>query len=385
MDITSSTLEETKRNKELFEYEMTEVILQLKGEFASLKGENIGFDPSQYEVKKPEINTVFKPAKLEQTNVNKVEYKKFDLESCKINSVEFTGTKLDVPSIQKPAAYQGAIIDNNAINLDAPEVPNVKNNAVNVDISDIPDVEKASVIEIEKNTVSVEVPEIRNFSKYENADVVCDIHIETVDYIKVSRIDPEVPVIDPIQTERVEVKKPEVMFESNIELDHADVLLPTVNPIEKIAGFVLPEVKLESVARDLVTAVKGGGNIPAVEIANTTIEKPDVKKIGTVDIVAVSREHLSVSAPEAVKMNSTRNPLAEFCIVSADGERIGKISEVSIPHVERASSPATATVEYNTVKKLDPFRVGGLDPNDIEIPEMPDFFEAIEELTNMTI
>ena len=33
-------LSDVERNKELFEYEMTEVILQLKGEYANLRGKD---------------------------------------------------------------------------------------------------------------------------------------------------------------------------------------------------------------------------------------------------------------------------------------------------------------------------------------------------------
>ena len=52
------TLSDVERNKELFEYEMTEVILQLKGEFAKFTSKDLSFDESQVEVKKPEISEI---------------------------------------------------------------------------------------------------------------------------------------------------------------------------------------------------------------------------------------------------------------------------------------------------------------------------------------
>lgn len=44
-------LSDVERNKELFEYEMTEVILQLKGEFAKLSGKDLHLEAEQFALK----------------------------------------------------------------------------------------------------------------------------------------------------------------------------------------------------------------------------------------------------------------------------------------------------------------------------------------------
>lgn len=54
MEKNNIALSDTERNKELFEYEMTEVILKLKGEFAKVSGKDLQLDESQFEI--PPIN-----------------------------------------------------------------------------------------------------------------------------------------------------------------------------------------------------------------------------------------------------------------------------------------------------------------------------------------
>ena len=52
---TMPTLSDVERNKELFEYEMTEVILQLKGEFAKVSGKDMHYDDALFAAQKPDI------------------------------------------------------------------------------------------------------------------------------------------------------------------------------------------------------------------------------------------------------------------------------------------------------------------------------------------
>ena len=69
MENIDKTLTDVERNKELFEYEMTQVILQLKGEFASLNSSDLNIDPSSFEVKKPELNFESKSVELDARNI----------------------------------------------------------------------------------------------------------------------------------------------------------------------------------------------------------------------------------------------------------------------------------------------------------------------------
>lgn len=51
MEQETERLSDVERNKELFEYEMTEVILQLKGEFAKLSGKDLHLEAEQFALK----------------------------------------------------------------------------------------------------------------------------------------------------------------------------------------------------------------------------------------------------------------------------------------------------------------------------------------------
>ena len=44
MESNVNALSDAERNKELFEYEMTEVVLQLKGEFAKVSRKDLGLE-----------------------------------------------------------------------------------------------------------------------------------------------------------------------------------------------------------------------------------------------------------------------------------------------------------------------------------------------------
>lgn len=159
MENNNITLSDVERNKELFEYEMTEVILQLKGEFAKVSGKDLHLDNAQFSTKKlniqseiPDISVT--PIEIETSkSTNNVSGDTFSLPEVKV-----LHSKIDCPAVPVSASVVLNSVQLEQLKLDCPAVKPVNKitiGEIKLTVSDVPEsVQKVFVADLPEVTIS---------------------------------------------------------------------------------------------------------------------------------------------------------------------------------------------------------------------------------------
>ena len=243
MENIDKTLTDVERNKELFEYEMTQVILQLKGEFASLNSSDLNIDPSSFEVKKPELNFESKSVELDARNITVESVGDLRKDGYEISAPSVTIGQIAVPEYKKTEPAETAAID-------------VKKETFTDGIKTLGQVEAVKPTELDNVSFNVNAPKaISALKEYAANDV------------KMSEIKLGVPTPEKMsQYEGVAVET------TGVESEYAAV--------PEVHGFTPGQAKIDSLDMNVPTAIKPGslGEMKA-DINEISADVPDIKKV----------------------------------------------------------------------------------------------------------
>lgn len=216
MENNSITLSDVERNKELFEYEMTEVILQLKGEFAKVSGKDLHLDNAQFVTKKLNIQS-----EIPDIYVAQIEFETSQSTNnvfgniFALPEVQVLHSKIDCPTVPVSASIVLNAVQLEQLKLDCPAVEPVNKIAIGevklavsdvlepvqkIFLADLPEVNISSVSANQVDTkISIpgEMQKIQLSSKkIEVSDVTVNIPEQT--NIQVERFNLEIPQVNKI-------------------------------------------------------------------------------------------------------------------------------------------------------------------------------------------
>ncbi|MBQ8298183.1 MAG: hypothetical protein IJX77_10425 [Ruminococcus sp.] len=153
MENNKITLSDEERCKELFEYEMTEVVMQLRGEFAKISGKDMNVDVDSIEVGKPDINSEmpeisveplkvsadlgslhkFEPAKLPEITTQQITAGKAAAYIKKIKPVEMNACEAGKISVNCPEVRKAAVPELTSVHIE--KIKNVNYSTPNAKVS----------------------------------------------------------------------------------------------------------------------------------------------------------------------------------------------------------------------------------------------------------
>lgn len=320
-----------EKNKELFEYEMTEVILKLKGEFAMFSGEGTKYQDSKVddedlrlelhplnsvsmETYRGEVPTIKSIGTVNICQVN-LERERTDIpiplihtidipsNSLKIKSKKNDGVCINVPK----STYELSPIDfsvaRNEVTISIPVVPGLQ------------EIKKVAISDVKQDTVKVIIPSV-----HVTLTKVCDdTHLNNV------------------------VKNVKSFFDTEI-LD-----LPKISSVA-LPDVLQKEIKVEVPSAQIIDCI-ASGNIIGKDSLNTedvyfTSTLPDVPKINSQKLPNVNSVAIRVKVPTVNKID----PFA-----------VNKKRNISVPKVIKTDVP---TIK---IKKIQPVCVSS---KKIKIPNI---------------
>lgn len=336
MENNNIALSDAERNKELFEYEMTEVILQLKGEFAKISGKELHLDEAQFENTKLDI-----PLEIPDVTVKRISLYTGETDAL------FSGDSFDIPEVKIqcskincPAADVPDSIVLESVQLDKPEL-------------DCPTVNKMTSCSGD----SFKIPEVKIECPAINCPTVCKSWSYDMEKAEI-----KMPVI-PETSKKVSVSQlPQVSLSpASISMTDSEINLP-----EEMAKVTLASIST---------------NIPEISVSVSMPEKvsveqiysdmPDVKKIGAYQPVnAEIRFASGIQTSDAVNVKFPNDLKVDISPVSAD--------VVSVP--KAAFVPTEVKSEIKCINEMEVPDLSGYSPLSVtekqisvKIPDTPKF------------
>ncbi len=429
------TLSDVERNKELFEYEMTEVILQLKGEFAKFTGKDLSFDESQVEVKKPEISEIPQVSMELNGFENEVAEVKagsnqFDLPElnmpeinvdCKsvgsINIDSISGGQM--PLIEKPeTVIPNASISIEEVNvsgldsesLSAVDVPSVPAGVASGKLADLAAVDvnpgqavvgNVNVTPMQPITLSsaevskpeVTVAETKSISLNDNITAQVDkeafdnIKVPVVGAVKVSTIDPNangvqvsVEGMSANGSQAVGVDLPD-MKNLQSKIDNIQEMTISPNKIPEVPVIGSPTINAAEVDNVALNSVQS----PVLHsIENVSIpEQLDLKNPVGVNVPDVKKYDFSSAVNNAQNVNEAVKADVNLEIPDMKNISIGELNtdsaDVNLPNM-MSSEQIDISETVARMQNMAPVSVDTSEMNKIEIPAKKDVSEEIQSI-----
>lgn len=340
MENKNTILSDVERNKELFEYEMTQVILQLKGEFAKVSGKDMGIPAD--DLSAPQINV---PTSIPNVTVAPVSLNNDidEVPACnnhQIPTVNVNYNEVSCPTVPVPsiASLDSVILEESE--LDCPTVP-----AINSIV--IPDVKLT-----ERDAISVS-------SSIEFPSGLAEAHIEKINVevpstgIRLSEI-PDVAIHTVVQSQPEVVKvqryKPtEVSIEEHLHVNVPDIPMCAFD-IDSMKKFRVEPRESVSIPRlkqytpiEVDTLSEGGVEVTTTHIKEYTPCEVQIEK-STVDVaipaispakpIAVQLEEL-IPTMDTVVLPDIQSGIAHETIVELHLPNV----DVGIPKMKQAEIP----------------------------------------------
>ena len=255
-------LSDAERNKELFEYEMTEVLLQLKGEFAKFSGKDLKLETTRFAA--PEINI--------QDNIPDIVVEQI---------------KIDTPDIGADLSRKPFVL------------PDVDIRKTDINYREAPDV---SAVVFDKVKIS------SHKTDHLNAVRPQSITIEPVG-VRMPEINAEVPLIgkaDDISDVTVQIKTVDIP-ETEVSMhDLGEVSVRKISvdiPETKVSMHDLGEVSVRKISVDIPETEVSMHDLGEVSVRKISVDIPDtVINIGYRSAeISVSRSAEAVSVPNIPK------------------------------------------------------------------------------------
>lgn len=371
MEKNNIALSEMERNKELFEYEMTEVILQLKGKFAKISGKDLQLDESQFETPSMEIRSDIPNVDIQPISIASIGAETtFSGDFFTIPEIVIESSKIDCPAVPVPVVSMPFQVKVKQPVLDCKTVDKVKAYAVteakinlpivsavvpSISIKKIPEI-TFSEIEIQSFDATIKLPRTRT-----NA---------SIEVIKVDVLDTTINV-------------------SNIEIDVSTSPITVETDIPMVYGNYSPvsiEVKLNNVS-DVSVPKVAEFTVHEVFLTDENIEIPmipKVKKYNGESIIISNHETKPLDFPE-IKTAIFYPTTVEATPLEVDAVRVPDMSSLPDKGVIVKVEKPTIDFEYPTAKVVKIPNVSLKATENLDIPVMPDFESEIQDIIDSAV
>ncbi|MCR4645633.1 MAG: hypothetical protein K5695_09535 [Oscillospiraceae bacterium] len=352
---TKPTLSDVERNKELFEYEMTEVILQLKGEFAKVSGKDMHLDDVTFAAPKMDI----------QADIKEVSVDPITVEAINTN----VNVSAAVSALQKTAV--------GTVDVECPAVPTMTRPEIGtVEIKSIGlDVETVKFKACEIPAVSVTPTAVETVpGEIRLPDLIGEVHM---DPIKVDTVNTDInlPAFESnVTVDHIAVEVPDTEMKLGVIKPAAAVKLsPDVPAIPSVGAVNLTEVQLS-----VPSEISVPGRISAVKLQEVELHASALPDVPVVTPVAFTPAEVSAAAPEintieVPKIGKVSAPQITLDPISVDVPAAAKIK----PFEKAAlSKPQDGTsqiqFDYPTVSPVTIPPVQVVEPKPVAVPDMLD-------------
>ncbi len=373
MENKNITLSDVERNRELFEYEMTEVILQLRGEFAKICGKDMKLKDAQMEVPNvkisaelPIVDTAFGGVQVPVVaNGNVTAIPTVTFEKSNVNRPTVPAACVSVPKkvileqiqLDCPTASAHVNVNNMCVNVEYPTISHVETKI------DIPlQGESAVLNESWKSDIIIDLPETEIDVKSDICTPLSDISIEV----------PCIPAV-------AQYKDTKVVIE-NAMRDIKDTVCV-------IPEYLCQDVEVEDFGIDVAKVPTISSiDIMNVVLKDTSIKFPTIPKVNVAvpKKVYANQETMSLPIIKSVKIPMPLQVAKPHFDLGNDWDVPAINISSRIVTAVKAERP-NINCEYSAVclKPLPVIEVQN--KNGIEIPEIPDFSDAIREVLESAV
>ncbi|MBQ3941017.1 MAG: hypothetical protein II723_07885 [Oscillospiraceae bacterium] len=260
MDQQAKALSDIERTKELFEYEMTEVVRQLKGSFAGLNAERLGLDESGFEVPAVQV-----PAELPAVSAEPVRLQ-FDPAAVpqSVSAAAIPQVSVSAPAVSIPAVPQ----------VTPAAIPAAEMTAKQIAVPEIPAIPGFRMPETAEQTVRVQMPQVPDAGKISaSVPAAAPVSVPAVavpEAVRVGFRAEQMQISGAVQAPAVSVPVPKPFVP-------CEVCVTVKNPVET----EIPKVK----SFQPVT-LRTAGRVPAVDVPAELAIPPMPAEIGRVQVTA---------------------------------------------------------------------------------------------------
>lgn len=396
MDNKQIALSDVERYKELFEYEMTEVILQLRGEFAKVSGKDLNLEHAQLSAPSIDLEVGIPSVELEPIALRTQEITGIACESTMIPSVAIDKTNVSCPTV--PVVNIKSLED---VQIDKSQLGCP---AVNVHIS--AELKKISVEKIILSSVNTDitVPQVCEDSKV----AIGNIALAEIDGASPG-VSVNIPNVD-VSVEPIDVPDTDIKTNSNIALKskNVEVDIPVIHTIpvyEQVNVSVdnFTAMDLHSIPKAIqYDSMKVDTAMPIIDVVDTDISikaqtgsialekiKIDIPAIGKLTISKASNPELSALKVEMPKVSAL--PFTASDDLLLDKIRLDGIDEIPILNANLVASSEISVrmpsinIEYPTASTVVIPDVIMKKSNNVEVPELRDFSREIREIIDTAV
>lgn len=397
MDNKQSALSDVERYKELFEYEMTEVILQLKGEFAKVSGKDLKLEHAQLSVPSIDLEVDIPSVELEPIVLKAQEITGIACESNTIPSVAIDKTNVSCPTV--PVVNIKALEN---VQIDKSQLSCL---AVNIHIS--AELKEASVEKIALNSVNTDitVPQIHEDSKV----VIRNIVLAEIDGASAG-VSVDIPNVD-ISVESIDVPDTDIKIISNVTLksENIEIDIPVIHtlPIYEQVDILVDNftaMDLQSIPRTIRCDItKVDTVMPIIDAVNTNIlikEQTGSIAIEKIRVDIPKIERLTISAADNLELRKIKVEVPKISAVSimiSDDLIFDKICldgiDVEAPRLNANSASLSEisismpgmNIEYPTVSIAVIPDVNMKKSSNVEVPILHDFSDEIQKIIDTAV
>ena len=299
------------RSKELFAYEMTEILLKLKGEFAAISGKDMQDWQSQIDDEKLKVVPVVMP----EVELSPMQVTVPEISACEqivIPDVQLQSSSVEVPAIPEIHPVQCARIAAASVTAAIPEIPEIRiQEAAPVAVQKpqvvVPPAEAPAAftaLEMPAVHLQTQIPAVETVAAYE-APVLQPVITTAIPAVEAVATY-QAPVMQPVHvtTAVPAVDKPTAFCEQAVTIARKKIEVPALKKMDEIQiSQVHPVINLDVSAVDPIAV----SEIAQVQMQERKLEIPAVPDISAVSVESVRVEPSAVRIPnlEPADMENT--------------------------------------------------------------------------------
>lgn len=411
-------LSDVERNKELFEYEMTEVILQLKGEFAKLSGKDLHLEAEQFALKPLNLPAAMPEVTIDPVQIAVDSVPVFETLSA-MPEIAMHDSKIDCPDV---SALNPIVIQPIAMHfseLDYPSVPDISTchpfeismgmPEISYDTPSKMTMLKMPDVKIAPTAIPAVSYDLKNGS-VKIPDITMQQVAISFDFpsISISKEQPvvalEKPTLDIPQT-TIQLPKLEEIAIEKVSVEVLSVkkfALPSVTPVVDfqpaaidLPGETIPQFQtnfkvtahpepMEKMAVPQMTMPEQAHvalqlpemTIPEISTCNISLQPISIQKseIPVPEVHTNTFEHLNECLKSAAQADSSLQPFS----IPYDEISVPKITIHPPEKIESSVKKTDFHIDYPTMHSISIPPVTLSNPEHIAVPESPDFQTAIQ-------
>lgn len=392
MEQETERLSDVERNKELFEYEMTEVILQLKGEFAKLSGKDLHLEAEQFALKPLNLPAAMPEVTIDPVQIAvdsvpvfetlsampeiamhlpELDYPSVpDISTCHPFEISMEMPEISCDTPQKmtnvkiaPTAIPAVSYDLKNLSVKIPDIA-MQQVAIPFDFPSISISKEQPVVALEKPTLDIPQTTIQ-FPKLEEITIE-KVSVE-VPSVKKFALPSAAPVVD-FQPAAIDLPGETIpQFQTNFKVTaHPE-------PMEKMA---VPQMTMPEQAH--VALQLPEMTIPEISTCNISLQPISIQKseISVPEVHTNTFEHLNECLKSAAQADSSLQPLS----IPYDEISVPKITIHPPEKIESSVKKTDFHIDYPTMHSISIPPVMLSNSEHIAVPESPDFQTAIQEI-----